>query len=81
MQDQSADWPHGDRDGLTGGGQSEREAAIEAARKILAGPTVAVERAQLLQLMALLRETTRVVERVLDEAGAGGKPAGDDQMP
>jgi hypothetical protein len=58
----------GDRDGLTGDGQSEREAAVDAARKIVGGPTVGVERAALLQLMALLREATRLLERAMDSA-------------
>jgi hypothetical protein len=48
----------------------ERAAAVDAAWQILAGPTVAVERALLLQLMALLREATRLLERVLDEGSA-----------
>jgi hypothetical protein len=77
------DWPQDES--MPHDGQSssslEREAAITAAQQLLAGPSVTVPRALLLQLSALLREAQRLLERVLSEdegsTGTGAQQADD----
>jgi hypothetical protein len=75
------DQPQGDS--LPQDDQGEREAAIAAAGAILAGPSVVVPRALLLQLTALMREAMRLLERALDEGstgtGTGSQLTGDDR--
>jgi hypothetical protein len=73
------EWHHGDRDGLPQDGQSAHEhaAAVDAAQRLLAGPSVVVPRAVLFELTALLRQAAVLLERALDEARVP-PVAGDD---
>jgi hypothetical protein len=74
------DWQHhADRDGLPaeGDGQSEREAAVTAAQRLLAGPSVVVERRVLLEMTALLRQAVLLLQRAIDQASVQ-RASGDD---
>jgi hypothetical protein len=70
-------WPRGDGDGLPQDGQSEREAAIDAAQRLVAGPYICVPRSTWHAVLALMREAVRLLECVLDEAG--GRQADDER--
>jgi hypothetical protein len=84
MTEPMGDWPqheHGDPDGLPseGDGQSEREAAVTAAQRLLAGPSLVVPRAVLFELTTLLRQAIVLLEQALNEAGV--PPACADDNP
>jgi hypothetical protein len=77
------EWPQGDgareQDGLTSDpeGKRDKEAALDAACRLLEGPYVRVPRTTWLCVLATVRELERVIQRVVYVDEAGGRQSDD----